>query len=90
MEDALRKEPGMESVIAKAVPLGRMAYVEEVSDVIAFLCSPSASYVNGAGKRLHNALIEIHKSDYLPLVVPKQQVCLLMLELHLRSTSTRD
>ena len=32
----------------KSVPVGRYGTSKEVADVIAFLCSPAASYVNGA------------------------------------------
>ena len=42
--------PEMPETIKRAVPLGRMAEVDEVADVIVFLCSPSASYMHGAGK----------------------------------------
>ena len=34
-------------MISAVVPIKRSAECEEVSDVIAFLCSPAASYVNG-------------------------------------------
>ncbi|KAI2956198.1 hypothetical protein CBS147352_11118 [Aspergillus niger] len=33
--------------IAKLCPLGRIAMSEQVSDAVAFLCSPAASFING-------------------------------------------
>ena len=41
MEDVLQKN-------GKTVPVGRYGTSEEVAQVIAFLCSNAASYVNGA------------------------------------------
>lgn len=49
MERVLQRKPQLEQVIKKVSPLERMAEPEEVADVIVFLCSPSASYVNGTG-----------------------------------------
>ncbi len=34
-------------MISAIVPIKRAAECEEVSDTIAFLCSPAASYING-------------------------------------------
>ncbi len=41
-------EPFLQGVMIDRTPLGRLARVEEVADVIAFLLSDAASYVNGA------------------------------------------
>ena len=43
------KQPELEKIIQAVSPVGRMAMLEEVGDVIVFLCSASASYINGQG-----------------------------------------
>ena len=43
------KQPGLEKVIHAVLPLGRMAVPEEIGDMIVFLSSASASYINGQG-----------------------------------------
>ncbi|KAF2112765.1 hypothetical protein BDV96DRAFT_497328 [Lophiotrema nucula] len=48
MTDAEREmNPHLEGLIKIAVPCGRMATTDEVSDTITFLCSPAASYITG-------------------------------------------
>ena len=45
-----RKEASAARALVEQVsPLRRMASPEEVADYIVFLCSPSATYINGTG-----------------------------------------
>lgn len=50
------KNPEVQGMISVVVPIKRAAECEEVSDVIAFLCSPAASYVNGTSLIIDAAL----------------------------------
>ncbi|CAI6089552.1 unnamed protein product [Clonostachys chloroleuca] len=45
----LKRAPQMAQMIQALSPLKRVAAVDEVADYIIFLCSPSASYINGTG-----------------------------------------
>lgn len=47
LDEELKKNPEVQGMISAVVPIKRAAECEEVSDTIAFLCSPAASYING-------------------------------------------
>ncbi|KAA8650177.1 hypothetical protein EYZ11_008515 [Aspergillus tanneri] len=47
MEASLQRVPHLSAMVEAISPLKRGALTEEVSDSIVFLCSPSASYING-------------------------------------------
>lgn len=45
---ALTGNPEIMKSLLRAIPLGRAAQPEEIAPMIAFLCSPAASYITGA------------------------------------------
>ncbi|KAF1956448.1 oxidoreductase [Byssothecium circinans] len=50
------RNPQLEGLIQKAVPCGRMAMPDEVSETIVFLCSPAASYITGQALVIDNGI----------------------------------
>jgi len=46
---AMEGVAGLKEFIERAVPIGRIAATEEVTDTVMFLCSYRSSYVNGVG-----------------------------------------
>ena len=49
MDAAFEGSPPLKEMVQKAVPMGRIAQEEEVSDVVIFLSGPGGSYVTGVG-----------------------------------------
>lgn len=47
VEDYIKRGIVNEDQIKKRVPMGRLGTVDEVAEVVLFLCSKSASYING-------------------------------------------
>jgi 3-oxoacyl-[acyl-carrier protein] reductase len=52
------REQALESVGGKR-PIGRLAEVDEIAAVIAFLCSPAASYVSGAAWSVDGGTVQV-------------------------------
>jgi len=49
MDAAFEGSPPLKQMVEKAVPMGRIAQQEEVSDVVIFLSGRGGSYVTGVG-----------------------------------------
>jgi enoyl-[acyl-carrier protein] reductase III len=51
-----KADKGEGDAVTRAIPLGRSAQPEEIAELIAFLCSPQASYVNGSSITIDGGL----------------------------------
>ena len=47
LAEQVLKDPEYKQAVLSRTPLGRIAQVEEVSGLMAFLCTPAASYITG-------------------------------------------
>ena len=58
MLDRLAGEiPGVTDALGNAAPIGRLGTAEEVAEVVAWLCSPAASYVTGHALAVDGAYV---------------------------------
>lgn len=48
LENLRAADPARHAALARSVPAGRLGAAEEVADLVAFLVSPRAAYINGA------------------------------------------
>ncbi|KAF2997753.1 hypothetical protein E8E14_005715 [Neopestalotiopsis sp. 37M] len=56
MRAGYKRTPGLEQIVNRDTPLRRSAVAEEIADYIIFLCSPSASYINGTGLTIDSGI----------------------------------
>ena len=48
VSEALAENPGLQTLMKTVIPMGRIAQVEEIADIVMFLCGSGASYVTGS------------------------------------------
>ena len=56
VDGEFQRNPTMTDLMKSIVPIKRIAETDEVSEVIAFLCSPAASYINGTPIMIDNGV----------------------------------
>lgn len=49
VQRAIEGIPGLQVLMEKSIPMGRIAEPDEIADVAMFLSSPRSSYVTGCG-----------------------------------------
>ena len=56
---AIAGNPDLQGMITRTVPLGRIATVDEVVDLVSFLASPSSSYITGASMAIDGGITAV-------------------------------
>lgn len=59
MEEYMATRPGMKEMLESEHPMGRLVDPGEVSDVIVFLLSASAGYINGMNLAIDGGITNI-------------------------------
>ncbi|KAL4998918.1 oxidoreductase [Aspergillus recurvatus] len=65
VQNAIKEHPGLESTCKGMMPYRQLGTPEEVADAVVFLCSPAASFINGASLLIDagQSLTQIRSSE---------------------------